>query len=709
MQKKAFTLVELLAVIVILSIILLIAVPAVKKSIDSARMSTAKDTAIILSKTAENYYMENYNDDLEKIDLTDGTLSYSGKKPDAGYALFNEDGEAYVRIYYNGYCAIRDYNGNVTINKTKEEDCIKELKKYVVTLNDLTYADGTEIYFNPVTNKTCTKEESDKNTSKNSGCMKWYIFNDTSSATTLNLLLSHNTTASTNPSVSGYREDLVLKQLQSDISGWNSNVKSTTRLLKDSEVISLIDYTGDIIYDYCNNSSGVSGCDIIFDSASQNYMGIYTNFRNTKNITSSYNWLFNNTDSCIKMGCTTEESGTYGYWVQNTSTSNGGYAVSHQGALVVNVIESYGIRPVITIPKAKTIEAIEEGKYDNLPDASRVGYTFDGWYTNDNVKITKDSDVTDITSLTAKYTKLVKLTVTKYTALQFVLSPSTTKNYYSSGANVSVSYLNGSLMYCKVTTTGGITALDTLPNYEDGSNNKTLNFTITSDATLNISCTCLVAGTYIEVVEEYTDKKGRKRKRRVKKRIEDLTYDDDIVVWDFDNGCFTTAKALWLMKKHTTTSYNVLTFSDGTVLKTVGQHRIFNKELGKFTYPMTDETPIGTTTFNANGEEVTLVSKERKTEYVEYYNLITKYHMNAFANGILTSCRFSNLYKIENMKYVKDNRELVSKDEYADIPLEYYEGLRLAEQPRELNRDNDDKHASSISEHIKRIYIDTSK
>ena len=83
--------------------------------------------------------------------------------------------------------------------------------------------------------------------------------------------------------------------------------------------------------------------------------------------------------------------------------------------------------------------------------------------------------------------------------------------------------------------------------------------------------------------------------------------------------------------------------------------------------------------------------------------------MNAFANGILTSCRFSNLYKIENMKYVKDNRELVSKDEYADIPLEYYEGLRLAEQPRALNRDNDDKHASSISEHIKRIYIDTSK
>ena len=214
------------------------------------------------------------------------------------------------------------------------------------------------------------------------------------------------------------------------------------------------------------------------------------------------------------MRCTTEESGTPGYWVQNTSTDNGGYAVSRQGALVINVMQSYGIRPVITIPKSKTIEAIEEGKYDNLPDASRVGYTFDGWYTTDNVKITKDSEVTNITSLTAKYTKLVKLTVTKYIGLQFVLSPSTTKNYYSSGANVSVSYLNGSLMYCTVTTTGGITSKEALPKGENDSNNKTLNFTITSDATLNISCTCLVAGTYIEVVEDAPELMKVERKYR---------------------------------------------------------------------------------------------------------------------------------------------------------------------------------------------------
>ena len=50
--------------------------------------------------------MENYNDNLEKIDLTDGTLSYSGKKPDAGYALFNEDGvliDKIVSLYIQAF------------------------------------------------------------------------------------------------------------------------------------------------------------------------------------------------------------------------------------------------------------------------------------------------------------------------------------------------------------------------------------------------------------------------------------------------------------------------------------------------------------------------------------------------------------------------------------------------------------------------------
>ncbi len=220
---------------------------------------------------------------------------------------------------------------------------------------------------------------------------------------------------------------------------------------------------------------------------------------------------------------------------------------------------------------------------------------------------------------------------------------------------------------------------------------------------------CLPAGTMVTVEVEEVDEKGRKRKRRKKKKIEDLTYDDELVVWDFDKGCFTTAKPLWLMQKSETIEYNLLKFSDGTELKTIVQHRIFNKEAGKFTYPMTDETPIGTTTFNENGEEVTLVSKEVITGKVEFYNVISHYHMNVFAEGILTSCRFNNLYPIKDMKFVKDDRELVSREEYQDIPDEYFDGLRLAEQPKEINRGNDDVHAKSLVEHIKNVYIANAK
>ena len=47
-------------------------------------------------------------------------------------------------------------------------------------------------------------------------------------------------------------------------------------------------------------------------------------------------------------------------------------------------------------------------------------------------------------------------------------------------------------------------------------------------------------------------------------------------------------------------------------------------------------------------------------------------------------------------------------EEYKDIPEEYYYGLRLAEQPKEVNRGNDDSHAGTIVEHVK-MYISRSK
>lgn len=183
---------------------------------------------------------------------------------------------------------------------------------------------------------------------------------------------------------------------------------------------------------------------------------------------------------------------------------------------------------------------------------------------------------------------------------------------------------------------------------------------------------CLSSNTDVYVYD-------KKKKRFKKKKISEVDYDDELLCWDFDNGCFATAKPIWIMKEKQTFKYNKLTFSDGSILETINQHRIFNVEKGMFTYPMTDDTPIGTTTINANGEYVKLVSKEVIEKPIDYYNVMTEYHINIFANDILTSCRLSNMYPIEDLKYVCNEKRSNGYD-FSCYSEDLVKGLRLNEQ-----------------------------
>lgn len=190
-----------------------------------------------------------------------------------------------------------------------------------------------------------------------------------------------------------------------------------------------------------------------------------------------------------------------------------------------------------------------------------------------------------------------------------------------------------------------------------------------------------IFGGYLMCLSENTEVyvyDGKKKKYR-KKKIGDLTYDDEVLCWNFDKGEFTKAKPIWLMKKMKTTKYNLLKFSDGSTLETIDQHRIFNVEKGMFTYPMTDDTPIGTTTFNSKGEYVKLISKEVIEKPIDYYNANIGYHINMFANGILTSCRLNNMYPIKDMKFIYNNQRNNGFD-LSDYDEKLVNGLRLKEQ-----------------------------
>ena len=149
---------------------------------------------------------------------------------------------------------------------------------------------------------------------------------------------------------------------------------------------------------------------------------------------------------------------------------------------------------------------------------------------------------------------------------------------------------------------------------------------------------------------------------------------------------------------------NYIKFEDGRELKTIGDHRVFNIDKQKFLYGMNEQdTPLGTKVFLEDGATTRITEREVIHEKIEYYNIITDYHMNLFANGILTSLRLNNLYEIKDMKFIKDDRELVKREEYKNIPDKYFNGLRLAEQPKEINKGNDVKHTNTLEEYVQRI------
>lgn len=160
-----------------------------------------------------------------------------------------------------------------------------------------------------------------------------------------------------------------------------------------------------------------------------------------------------------------------------------------------------------------------------------------------------------------------------------------------------------------------------------------------------------------------------------KKPIEQITYDNDLLVWNFYERKFDTAKPRWIKIEQVAHEYNLCKFSNGVEVGFVGQggntgyHRIYNDEAKRFTHTGVAETPIGTTTFAEDMSMPTLIEQEVVKKEVKYYNIITDKHFNLFANGILTSCKLSNKYAIENMKYVGE--QLITDEE----EQAYFDGI----------------------------------
>lgn len=229
--------------------------------------------------------------------------------------------------------------------------------------------------------------------------------------------------------------------------------------------------------------------------------------------------------------------------------------------------------------------------------------------------------------------------------VDIVYADGTSANVYAEGIYndvATVSYVNADR--------GGYVMKDS----SGGSHNAPYN--LTSDTTLEIdNQPCMIEGTQITLADGTT------------KAIEDITYDDELLVWNFYAGRFDEAKPSWIKVEETAPRYNLVKFSNGSEVGfvgpggNIGYHRIFNKEAGAFTHTGVADTPNGTTTFAQDGTFPTVVSQEVVEKEVKFYNVITDKHYNIFANGILTSCRLSNKYHIEDMRYIGE--KLISDEQ----------------------------------------------
>ena len=329
-RNKGFTLVELLAVIVILALIALIATPIILNVINDAKKQAAKDSAYGYMDAVEKYIVSSELEDKSIKDRTYSVeelnnmgVSVKGSTPDNGNIEIKEGAVKNYNLGIDGYYITKDEVKKVSTTKKIEN--------------------GTEIYYNPETGKECKSSEAVSTTGTKSGCMKWYVFNDKEGNATVNVILDHNTTAGVAYNSTGSNSEMkeVKRKLEEDTKDW----KNTARLITANEVAKITEKTG-------------------FDASKENqsWFCLDTNQPDTTSYCakaqgkSEYAWLFDYTYDCTSYGCNKADSSNYGYWTStpNKYDSTIAWRVFRNDALSYTYVTDAvnGIRPVITISKS---------------------------------------------------------------------------------------------------------------------------------------------------------------------------------------------------------------------------------------------------------------------------------------------------------------------------------------------------------------------
>ena len=174
---------------------------------------------------------------------------------------------------------------------------------------------------------------------------------------------------------------------------------------------------------------------------------------------------------------------------------------------------------------------------------------------------------------------------------------------------------------------------------------------------------CFVEGTKITLSDGST------------KFVQDIRYGDKVLCYDFTNGTQTTSYIDWKIPERIATKYWEITLSDGTILNLVGSngksHRLYNITKQRFDYPQDFEP--SDLTLKEDGTTAYVLSCREIEKEVKFYNMASHEHINVYANGVLTSNRLNNRFKIIDNKFT--NEKVMTDKEVADY-ISYLERIR---------------------------------
>lgn len=314
-------------------------------------------------------------------------------------------------------------------------------------------------------------------------------------------------------------------------------------------------------------------------------------------------------------------------------------------------------------------------------------YYFKVYGTDSSGNTATTSDINNATTSQGPCSKSTNYTFKWYATVTYDLSNLTNDGVTSVKLNDKLTVvLNASNGYnapssITVTMDGKTLSSRTDYTYRRSNNNKTGTLTInsvTGDVTIKASgtSTCLVEGTKIKLAN------GKY------KNIEDINYYDLLEVWNFDRGDLSYEYPIWIEKENTTSSYQKTTFSDGSTLKTVGFHGVFNKDLNRFvSVDNIQEFHEGSNILklDKDGKLTTVKVTKIETifEEVKYYHVVSTRYYDIIANDFITTdgtVTLSNVYDFDNN--LKWNNPINSNpydySVFSDIVPKYmYTGMRM--------------------------------